>query len=75
MGTQYETQYKGGETPDHISSLRPRTSSYHSSPLPTRRVNIVASLITVATETFKTGDWIESLLLLHLVTGLALCTR
>ena len=20
MGTQYETQYKGGETPDHISS-------------------------------------------------------
>ena len=21
MGTQYETQYKDGETPDHISSL------------------------------------------------------
>ena len=25
MGTQYETQYKGGETPDHISSHLPLT--------------------------------------------------
>ena len=24
MGTQYLTQYEGGQTPDHISSIAPR---------------------------------------------------
>ena len=30
MGTQYETQYKDGETPDHISSATPSLSIYRS---------------------------------------------